>query len=138
MKLDFSRKGLLGITTDEDFDAFHLEPLGELVLNGVEKTVREIDVVNLAGLLAVEMGVLLEVRTETGGLAFDMNLPHEATLHEGIETIIDSGQGDARHIKTCPEKNLVSRGVVTLVHEDVEDVLALPSVSHAITSDGVL
>lgn len=116
MKLDFSRKGLLRITTDKDFNAFHLEALGELVLHGVEEPFREIDVVDLAGLLAVEMGVLLEVRTEAGGLAFDMDLPNEAALHEDIETIIDSGQGDARHLATCPEKNLVSRGMVPLVH----------------------
>jgi len=80
---------------------------------------------NFAALVTMIMGVVLHVRAEPGGAALQLYLPREAGLHEGIQAVVNRGVGNLGHGLLGADENLVGRGMIPLLDEDVIDAAAL-------------
>ena len=67
-----------------------------------------------------------------------VDLTDQAAADEGLEAVIDRGEGDAGHDLAGPVKDLVDRGVVAFGQEDGKDRLALGGDLLAALSEGFL
>jgi len=85
----------------------------------------QIDVVDLAGLLVVKMGVWAKVRAVAGGTALVVHLADEPALHEGFEAVINRGEGDGGHLCFDAGENFLGGWVITLLEERTVNQFAL-------------
>jgi hypothetical protein len=70
------------------------------------------DVGDFAALLAEEMGVKFEIRAIAGGLAVVIYGADEAALGQGLEAIVNCGEGDAGEFFLHSHENVNGRGVI--------------------------
>ena len=121
------RGGVLGLGTavEADFDDFGVEAGREDRAEALEDFGRELDVMDSAGGLVAEVGVRGQVGAVAGGLALVVDLTNQAAADEGLEAVVDRGEGEAWHDLPGPVEDFVDRGVVAFGQEDGEDGLAL-------------
>ena len=81
---------------------------------------------NLPAGIAMKMGMIAEVRTETTGRPVQIHLSHQSDLHQGFETIIDRRQGNLRHPFLGSGKDLLHRGMIAPFKEHIIDLAPLP------------
>src|SRR6478735_153385 len=67
----------------------------------------ELDVMDHAGDLVVEMAVLAEVRAVAGGFALEIHLADDAVLHEGFEAVVNRGERDVWQAVFYPHEDVV-------------------------------
>ena len=108
--------GVLGLSTAEeaDLDDFGVKAGREDRTEALHHLGRELDVVDLAGLLIAEVRVWGQVRAIAGGLALVVDLADQAAADERFEAVVDRGEGEAGHDLAGAVKDLVDRGVVAL------------------------
>ncbi len=94
-------------------------------MNFLDQSGREIDVVGRPRLLVVKMRVRTKIWAVPRWASLEIYGANEVTLHECFETVIDGGERDSGHLVANTGVNLISRGVVALFQENVEDDLAL-------------
>jgi len=70
------------------------------------------DVGDFAALLAEEMGVKFEIRAIAGGLAVVIYGADEAALGQGLEAIVNCGEGDAGEFFLDSHENVNGGGVI--------------------------
>lgn len=85
----------------------------------------ESDVKDLPARFILEMAMVAEVGTVTGGIALDIDLANELVGNQGIEAVVDGGEGDGGHAFLSAEENVVGGGVVAVSKENGEDFAAL-------------
>ena len=78
-----------------------------------------------SALVTVKMAMLVHVRAVTHGGAVEIDLLDQGAFYQEIETVIDRRHRNIGHALFCPHENLLSRGVVALLHEHAIDMLAL-------------
>lgn len=108
-----------------DFDVLGFETSGEEALEVGEEGRRDVNIEDATGTLVVKVGVFAEVGAVAGGLAVNIDLADEAAGDEGFETVIYCCEGNGGHRGAGAGVNLVGGGVVALVEQDGEDMLAL-------------
>ena len=92
----------VGSSADEDLDRAECEVFWELFPNVFEEVCGKGDIVDFAGLGAMEVGVVGEVWAVAGGFAVDVYLAYEVAFDEGVEAVVNCGEGDAAHSFPCP------------------------------------
>jgi hypothetical protein len=73
----------------------------------------------------MKMPVLGHVGTEAGGATLDRDLAGQARFYERIQAVIYRGVGYFRHGLLGADKNLLGRGMITLLQKHVIDLLPL-------------
>jgi len=138
-------RGLVGVVVlglsaaeEADFDDFGVEAGREDRAEALHHLGRELDVVDLSGLLVAEVRVRGQVGAITGRLALVVDLTDQAAADEGFEAVVDRSEGEARHDLAGTVKDLVDRGVVALGEEDREDGFTLGGDLLAALNEGFL
>jgi hypothetical protein len=114
-----------GFAAENDFDGLGVVAQREDGADFFEDLRREVDVVGLAGLLVVKMGVGLEIRAIAGRAALEIDRPDEVALDEGLEAVIDGGERDGGEIGLDAGEDFVGGGVIAFLEENTVDDLAL-------------
>ena len=91
----------------------------------LELAAREVDIRHLAAFVANEMAMLFEIRTIPGGLTVHMHLLDQPAGHEGLQTVVHSGEGNHRHGGLRSHEDLGRRGVIPLRDQQVVNVPTL-------------
>ena len=119
--------GALGAdAVDRDIGAADAGSGGELPeLRGVECHLMRVGVADLSAGVAVEMDVLVEVGAVAGLRALDMDGLDEAAGGEVVQAIVNGGQRDTRRPVLDAMEDVVGRGVVVRLGEDLEDFAAV-------------
>ena len=81
------------------------------------------------------MAVLLQIRAIAGWRAIQVHLLHQSTGDERIEAVVNRRQRDGRHMSLCPQKQLRRRRMISLLQQDSENFLPLPSEPDPISSE---
>ena len=116
-----------GFAAENDFDGLGVVAQREDGADFFEDLRREVDVVGLAGLLVVKMGVGLEIRAIAGRAALEIDRPDEVALDEGLEAVIDGGERDGGQLRFYPGKYFIYGRMIALLEDDLEDDFALRS-----------
>jgi hypothetical protein len=95
---------------------------------------RKIDIKDPSALVAMKMAVLVHIRAVSHGGAVEIDLLDQGAFYQEIKAVIDRGHRDIGHGLFCPHENLLSGGVVALLHQHAIDVLALRGKPKASTS----
>jgi len=93
------------------------------------------DVVDGAALLAEEMGVGGEVGAVAGGLAVVVDGTDEAALGEGLEAVVNGGEGDAGELFLDAHEDVDGGGVVALNYQGVIDFATLGGETESLLGD---
>ena len=128
----------LGAAEEADLDDFGVEAGREDRTEALHHLRRELDVVDLSGLLVAEVRMRGQVRAIAGGLALVVDLADQAAADERFEAVIDRGQGEDGHRFTGPVKDLIHGGVVALGEEDRKDDFELRGELLAPLAEGLL
>ena len=83
------------------------------------------DVGDMTAFRAVEVTVLLEVRTKSGWLTVNMDGLHQTASNHRFKAVIHSGERDGGHLLLSPDKDLRGRRMIPLVHEHLIDLTPL-------------
>ena len=83
---------VMGFAAENDFDGLGVVAGRQHRFYFFDHLRRQIDVVSLASVLVVEMGVRPEIRTVAGGAAFEIHRAHEVAGDEGFEAVVDGGE----------------------------------------------
>ena len=98
----------------------------------------QVDIADLAALLAEEMAVVPHVRAKPGGAAIQHHLADEAALHQHAEAIVNRREGNLRHAFSRALKNLLGGGMIVTMRDCVEYLLPLPSQTQATRREALL
>lgn len=97
---------------------------------------RDVDVVNGAGFLAVKMSVFVEVGAIAGGIALAVDLADEVAGDQGVEAVVNGGEGNAGRFLFAAHENLVGGRVVTFGDQHLVNHLPLGRRAHAMAGKG--
>src|SRR5262245_1894052 len=75
--------------------------------------------------ITVKVAMLAHIRTEARRPPLDRYLPRQAALHQRIQTIINGGHRNLRHLPLGPNENFLGCRVITLLQKHRINVLAL-------------
>lgn len=120
------------MAAEGDFDVFYegvgreVEKVGEVYAGF------EFDVVDGAGDFVVEMAVFVEIGTVARGFAVEVDLADDAVLDEGLEAVVNSGEGYGGEDFFDPHEDLVGVRVIPFGHEDAVNFLPLPGHPEAV------
>jgi len=73
------------------------------------------------------MAVFLQIRAVTGRRAVQVHLFNQSAGDERIEAVVNRRQRDGRHMSLCPQKQLRRSRMISLLQQDSENFLPLPS-----------
>ena len=74
---------------------------------------------------AVEVAVLLEIRTKSSWLPVDMDGLHQTTSNHRFQAVVHSGERDRGHLLLGPDEHLRGRRMIPLVHQHLVDLTSL-------------
>jgi len=95
---------------------------GERGFGGIQG---KINIDDLVALRAIKMKMLPHVGTVAGGAAVEVDLFGQSTFDQGIEAIIDGGQGDFGHSLFGPHENPFRGGMIPILEQHLIDMLTL-------------
>jgi len=78
----------------------------------------------LAG-VAIKMTMFCHIGTKMRRAPVQSDLPDQSAFDQSIQTVINGGHRDIRHLIFGADKNLLSRGMIALIHQNRVNVLAL-------------
>ena len=80
---------------------------------------RKVQIKNSAAILAMKVNVLLHIRTKPRRAAVNRDLPRQSTLHQRLETIVDSRHRNLRHHFFRAHENLICRRMIAFAQQHV-------------------
>lgn len=120
-----TRYCLRGLATEDDFDRLSVVADREDGADLFEELGGEIDVVRLAGLLIVKMGVRAKIRAVAGGAPLEVHRAHEIALHERFEAVVNRREGDGGQSGFYAGEHFVGSGVVAFPEQNIVDDFSL-------------
>ena len=107
---------------NRDLETFGIKPFGHGQPMGF---FRQLNVkYSLAG-VAIKMTMFCHIGTKMRRAPVQSDLPDQSAFDQSIQTVINGGHRNIRHLIFGPDKNLLGRGMIALIHQNRVNVLAL-------------
>ena len=129
--LPTTRYGLSGLAAEDDFDRLGVVADREDGADLFEELGGQIDVVRLAGLLIVKMGMRAKIRAVAGGATLEVHRAHEIALHERFEAVVNRREGDGGQTRFDAGEHFVGGRVIAFFEQNVVDDFSLGSRAQA-------
>ena len=133
--LSTTRYGLSGLAAEDDFDRLGVVADREDGADFFEEFRRQIDIVRLAGLLIVKMGVGAKVRAVAGGAPLEVHRAHEIALHERFEAVVNRREGDGGQSGFYAGEHFVGSRVIAFFEQNIVDDFSLGGRAQAAVSE---
>ena len=107
---------------NSNLETFGTEPFGHGQPMGF---FRQLNVKHSLAVVAIKMAMFCHVGTKMCRPPVQSDLPDQSAFNQSIQTIVDGGHRNIRHVALGPNEHFLGGGMVPLLHQHLIDLLAL-------------